>query len=166
MRDYRRTWKDIVPTYMPGPTTLARSNVPSAGLTLAAACEDESMSFTNRCVCHAMTYYHGGTSCCIVDSAYSYAPSVNSASDFIVLEMLLIARIAAALVRGFSFSSLCWVIILLMISRRSSKACSSPGIFLYCYGPVARAGSGIPGGIRCGASYHSRSHIPCGINKA
>ena len=166
MRDYRRTWKDIVPTNMPGPTTLARSNVPSAGLTLAAACEDESMSFTNRCVCHDMTYYREDGKGCPVSSACSAAPSVNSASDCIVLEMLLIARIAAALLRGLSISSLWWVIILLKISRRSSKACSSPGIFLYCYDPVARAGSGIPGGIRCGASYHSRSHIPCGINKA
>ena len=57
MRDYRTTRKDIVPTYLPDATTLPRRYVPSAGRTLAAACEDQGMSFTNRCVCHDMTYY-------------------------------------------------------------------------------------------------------------
>ena len=157
LRDYRRTWKDILPTYLPGPTTLARSNVPSAGLTLAAACEDEGMSFTNRGVCHDMTYYRED------GKGMSFNPKDHCAieyawqSDVSVFAVSLIARIAVCAVMLLLCSSLLKVIISFKISRCCFMACSSPGIFLYCCDPVSRAGSGIPGGIRCGASYHSRS---------
>ena len=166
MRDYMTTRKDTVPTYLPHATTLARRYVPSAGRTLAAACEDQGMSFTNRCVCHDMTYYREDAKGMSVNLKCHCAVSQTTQSDCIVFAVSLIARIAVCAVMHLLCSSLLKVIISFKISICRFMACSSPGIFLYCCDPVSRAGSGIPGGIRCGASYHSRSHIPCGIHKA
>ena len=73
----------------------------------------------------------------------------------IVFAVCSIAVIALAGVIGLSNSSFFKASISDKISMFFFTACLSPVLFLYGCDPVSRAGSGTPGGIRCGASYHS-----------
>ena len=73
----------------------------------------------------------------------------------IVLAAAVTALTALVGVSRLPFSSICSISMSLKISIFFFTACISPQLFLTGCDTVSPAGSGTPGGVRCGASYHS-----------